>query len=298
MLNGYLAPEGFDHILEKELHNVVEKIGRLFIAEGDLQHPLFVQNIWLDVKKIDFVSIGDAAKQLRALGALWAPYQHAFVRRSTLIEEKLPFFRPRPLDFPCHKIPPATLGAYTMISEKSLYAAAKTTSPFAHGMVCFKESMIPPSRAYLKLWEAFTLLGTYPLAGQKCLEIGAAPGSWTWVLQQLGAEVIAVDRAHLSPHIAELHGVHFMKKDAFSIKPSDFPSVQWVFSDVICYPQKLFEWVSSWLEQRPDVNFICTLKFQEGACYDIAREFEKIPGSRLFHLYHNKHELTWALIRK
>ncbi len=40
-------------------------------------------------------------------------------------------------------------------------------------------------------------------------------------------------------------------------------------------------------------NFVCTLKFQGLTDHDAAREFAAMPGSRLLHLFHNKHELTW-----
>jgi integrase len=47
-----------------------------------------------------------------------------------------------------------------------------------------------PSRAYLKLWELFTLIGEHPRPGELCLDLGSSPGGWTWVLQRLGARVV------------------------------------------------------------------------------------------------------------
>ena len=44
-------------------------------------------------------------------------------------------------------------------------------------------------------------------------------------------------------------------------------------------------------------NFVCTLKFQAETDHDTTRRFAKIPGSRVVHLHHNKHELTWFRIR-
>ena len=40
---------------------------------------------------------------------------------------------------------------------------------------------------------------------------------------------------------------------------------------------------------------MCTLKFQGDSHYGAIRRFEAVPGSRLVHLYENKHELTWML---
>ena len=41
---------------------------------------------------------------------------------------------------------------------------------------------------------------------------------------------------------------------------------------------------------------LCTIKFQGATDHAIAAEFAAIPGSRMFHLTCNKHELTWALL--
>ena len=136
-----------------------------------------------------------------------------------------------------------------------------------------------------------------PKAGDQCLEVGASPGSWTWVLQQLGADVIAVDRAKLDESVSSLPNITFMKKDAFSIGPKDYPDLDWVFSDLICYPEKLLSWVTQWLEINSKVNFVCTLKIQGEYDPKIIKEFAKIEGSHVVHLFHNKHELTWFKIQ-
>jgi len=295
MLTGYLAPEGLEKYLEAELTGIKDKIGRLYIVEGPVLRAFFAQNIWHDVQVLEFSSISDAAKQLKSLGKLWAFYPHNFIRRGQLIGEKLPYFSPKLSPFPT-KLPKSILGSWTMIDENRLYAAASSSSPVAHGEIHFQETKTPPSRAYLKLWESLTLLDIVPKEGEVCLEIGSSPGSWTWALQQLGCKVISVDRAPLADGIASLQGVTFVKKDAFSLEPQDLPQVDWIFSDVICYPEKLLEWVQKWKIAFPKANFVCTLKFQGDGGYDAALEFAKIPGSRIFHLFHNKHELTWALI--
>ena len=245
---------------------------------------------------ITFHSISDAAKKLRELQKLWSFYPYNNIRRGMLISEKLPYFSPKPLIFPCTS-PQSPLGSWTLLNETTLLASSLCSSPFAQGEVHFQESMIPPSRAYLKLWEALMKIGQMPKAGDVCLEVGASPGSWTWVLQQLGASVTAVDRAKLEPSISSLPNVTFMKKDAFSLGPKDFPKLDWIFSDVICYPEKLLSWLRQWLDIQADVNFVCTLKFQGEGGLEVVKEFEKIAGSHVTHLFHNKHELTWFKIK-
>jgi 23S rRNA (cytidine2498-2'-O)-methyltransferase len=53
--------------------------------------------------------------------------------------------------------------------------------------------------------------------------------------------------------------------------------------------------VKAWLDSGSCRSFVCTLKFQGSSHYEVIREFASVPGSRLLHLSHNKHELTWML---
>ncbi len=289
---GYLAPEGLEKALLGELKNVERQVGRLIIAQGENQEVYWAQNIWRDLEIIPFDSIGNGAKKLRAMNGLWVLYPHENIRRSKLIQEKLPFFSPKPLSFPA-TLPKSRLGSWTLLDANTLIASPNCSSLVPNGEYHFLETKEPPSRAYLKLWEAFTRLGRAPKSGELCLELGASPGSWSWVLSALGAKVIAVDKAPLAK---DFSNVQFLKKDAFQIMPNDFPQVRWVFSDLICYPEKLLSWIQLWLEMGSKANFICTLKFQGEEHYAAIAEFKKIHGCQIMHLFHNKHELTFVLI--
>lgn len=293
MKTGYLAPEGLENILLRELKGVERQVERLFIAKGEEQEVFWAQNIWRDVQIIPFDSIGDAAKKLRALHGLWVHYPHTNLRRASLIQEKLPYISPKPLTFPA-PLPKAPLGSWTLLDANTLLASPTCSSPLPHGEFRFNETKEPPSRAYLKLWEVLTRIECMPKPGELCLEVGASPGSWTWVLSSLGAHVIAVDRAPLEQ---EYPNVKFLKMDAFQIHPDDYKEVKWVFSDVICFPEKLLSWIRLWLERGSKANFVCTIKFQGEEQYEILEEFKKIPGCRLMHLFHNKHEITFVLQR-
>lgn len=289
---GYFAAPDLEEALRRELKDIAFEHGRLIIANGPVQNVHFAQNIWHDLKTIPFESISDGAKKLLGLQKLWSFYPYKNIRRGELITSKLPYFSPKPLVFPAapRKAP---LGSWTLLDSNTLLASSNCSSHFSQGEVHFQETKAPPSRAYLKLWEALTRIEIWPKPGDICLEIGASPGSWTWVLQHLGANVIAVDKAPLDPSISKLSNITFMKKDAFSLGPEDFPKLDWIFSDVICYPEKLLVWIKKWLETNRQVNFVCTIKFQGEINLDIVREFEKIEGSQILHLFHNKHELTW-----
>jgi 23S rRNA (cytidine2498-2'-O)-methyltransferase len=292
---GYLAPEGFVEELRTELGEVSASYGRLLISPGPPKPAAWVANIWLDPVELPIASVGDAAKRLRAIQRNWALYPHAQHRRASLIEAKLPKVSARPLVFPA-AAPAAPLGSWTLVDANTLLVSARCTSPFANGAARFVEDKrAPPSRAYLKLWEALTLLGAHPKPGELCLDLGSSPGGWTWVLATLGARVISVDKAPLDPAVAAMPGVEVRRESAFGLDPRAIGSIDWLFSDVICYPARLLRLVERWLELGTCRRFVCTLKFQGATDHGTVRRFAAIAGSRLLHLHHNKHELTWVM---
>lgn len=294
------AARGFLHHLLSELPepglvagDLVQVNGKRGVPPG----PYWIRNTWEEPFTLEFQSISEAAKALRGIQRNWAPCPVAFHRRTALIAEKLPHISLKPRVFP-FALPEAPMGAFTLLDEHTLLGSARCSSPFPNGEFEFVEDHEgPPSRAYRKLWEALVMAGAMPGPGDTCLDAGASPGGWTWALAGLGARVIAVDRAPLDPAVAALPGVSSMRHDAFTLKPKDLGPVDWLFSDVICYPAALREWIGEWLESGLARNFVCTIKMQ-GEDFDRAAtdSFAAIPGSRILHLWHNRHELTWIML--
>lgn len=290
---GYLAPTGFVAELKHELGRAVRTThGRLVIAEGPPRPVAWTANIWHAPQSLTIASIGDAAKQLRAMQRNWALYPTAHHRRATLIADKLPKVSAKPLRFG-DPAPSAALGSWTLLDANTVLASPRCSSPFPNGEAHFVEDKSAPSRAYLKLWELFTLIGERPKAGDVCVDLGASPGGWTWVLAALGARVTAVDKAALAPSVTRLPNVAVMQQSAFALEPCAVGPIDWLFSDVICYPARLLALVEMWMKAGTVRRFVCTVKFQGATDFEIARRFAQIPGARLLHLHHNKHELTW-----
>ncbi|TAN64436.1 MAG: hypothetical protein EPN20_08330 [Magnetospirillum sp.] len=292
----YLAAPGFEADLRAELGAVAAEHGRLMLVSGPPRPAAWAQNIWLDPIIHEVASIGEAAKALRAIQRNWWPYEFHLHRRTTLLVEKLPKVSAKPLSFG-QPAPTAPLGSFVWLDEGRLLASAICSSAFPNGEVTLIEDrQAPPNRAYLKLWEALTLAGRLPQPGEHCLDLGASPGGWTWVLASTGARVISIDKAPLAPSIAALPNVDHRLGSAFGLEPAEVGPVDWLCSDVICYPERLWRLVERWRDSGLARNFICTLKFQGATDHATARLFASVPGSRLLHLSHNKHELTWMLI--
>lgn len=289
----YLAPYGLTQIVRQAVPHVVAEYDRLLVTKAPAIFMPWAQNIWTEARYLNISSIKDAVKQLTAMQRNWALYPTHSHRRAQLIADQLPHVGKKPFSFPV-AAPQTSMGSWTLIDENTLLASPQCSSPFIHGEPQFVENKLdPPSRAYLKLWEAFSLLRRWPQPGDKCMDLGASPGGWTWVLSQLGAHVTAIDRSPLDPKVSSSPFVSFRSGNAFSVLPADIDPLDWLVCDVICYPEKLYEYLELWLESGRCRNFVCTLKFQGSEHYGIIEKFAKIPQSRLLHLYNNKHELTW-----
>lgn len=114
------------------------------------------------------------------------------------------------------------------------------------------------------------------------------------MLGRLGCRVFSVDKAELAPQVAAMPGVNHCLGSGFGLEPRHVGQVDWLFSDMICYPDRLLETVQEWLAADACRNVVCTLKFQAQTDHETARAFAAIPGGRLLHLSCNKHELTFV----
>ncbi len=293
----YLAAEGLDATLAAELARAGVEIsgwhGMLALSPQPPVAALWALDIWTAPQEIAVASVKSAADALRAMQRNWSSYPVAYHRRMTLIEDRLPPVRARALVFP-EPAPASHLGAWTLLAPDRMLASATKSSPFVGGECRFEEDRVgPPSRAYLKLWEACTRFGAWPLPGQTCLDLGASPGGWTWALARLGVQVTAVDKADLDPRVQTMENVEMMRESAFALDPTP---VDWLFSDIVAYPDRLYGLVRRWIAAKCVRRIVCTVKFQGDTDFEAIDAFRAIPGGRLLHLFHNKHELTfcWA----
>jgi 23S rRNA (cytidine2498-2'-O)-methyltransferase len=292
----YLAAEGYVEELGYELDSVERRHGRLLLADGPRRQAAWAANVWLDPQEVKIASISDAAARLRAIQRNWAFYAPRLYRRATLIQEQLPKVSAKPLAFGTPP-PSAPLGSWTLLDAETMLVSPHCTSPSPNGEVHFVEDHSgPPSRAYLKLWEALTVIGCRPEPGERCLDLGSSPGGWSWALRRMGAHVVSIDKAPLAPEIARLPKIEHRFESAFALDPRALGPADWLFSDVVCYPQRLLALVERWLAAGTCRRFVCTIKFQGETDHAVARQFAAIPGSQLRHLFHNKHELTWSKI--
>lgn len=186
-------------------------------------------------------------------------------------------------------------------------------SAAAHmGIVRLKIPHDAPSRSYLKLAEAFEIFLTreeqaqWLKSGMTAVDLGAAPGGWTWQLVQRGLKVIAVDNGPLKGAAAGHPAIRHLRQDGFHYQPRR--PVDWLVCDMVEKPQRVAElvgrWIASGLTTRAVFNLKLPMKKRVAALSDalgIVRGMldAKGIGYRLAvkQLYHDREEVTVLLIR-
>jgi 23S rRNA (cytidine2498-2'-O)-methyltransferase len=189
------------------------------------------------------------------------------------------------------------MGFWTLWEQDQILSTQKTSSPFPLGAMDFQEDkMMPPSRAYLKLWEFFTIFAPEEIQGGTSIDVGSCPGGWTWVLRTLPFDKIySVDKAPIEKRIMDLGKIEFRQESAFGLDPNSFEQIDWFCSDIICYPERLLNLIHRFRDSGKVKNFVCTIKYQAETDWENTLKFLEIPNSRIVHLHHNKHEVTWFL---
>ncbi len=140
-------------------------------------------------------------------------------------------------------------------------------SPFAKGEVPVASDQTAPSRAFAKLVEAELRLGRAIQGGESCVDLGAAPGSWTYVAVGRGARVTAVDRSPLRVDLMRSRQVEFVPGDAFRFEPKQ--PVDWLLCDVLAAPERTAELLLQWLQRGWCRQFVVTLKLGDAPGTDV-----------------------------
>lgn len=181
------------------------------------------------------------------------------------------------------------------------------SSPLPGGIPRLRRLGGAPSRSALKLEEAFQRLlseeqrFTLLRDGDTAVDLGAAPGGWTWVLRQYGLRVAAIDNAELAENLRTDPDVEHVRADAFIWQPAR--NVDWLVCDVVDKPARVVETVARWLRRgwARDALFNLKLPMRQRwqAVANAQERFWRILGPQgryyslqIRHLYHDREEVT------
>jgi 23S rRNA (cytidine2498-2'-O)-methyltransferase len=170
-----------------------------------------------------------------------------------------------------------------------------------------------PSRSYLKLAEAFDVFldkkeqALWLKPGMTAIDLGAAPGGWTWQLVQRGLKVTAVDNGPLKGAAAGHPNIKHLRQDGFRFRPQR--PVDWLVCDMVEQPQRvatlMTEWFVGGLTQRAIFNLKLPMKKRVAALHEALDGIRKALNAKGIRyqleakqLYHDREEVTIYLARK
>jgi 23S rRNA (cytidine2498-2'-O)-methyltransferase len=172
---------------------------------------------------------------------------------------------------------------------------------FAHGPHRMADDPQAPSRSYLKVEEAYTVLGTAPGEGETAVDLGAAPGGWSYSAAQRGARVIAIDNGPLKGGALGHPRIEHRREDAFRFQPPAGEVFDWLLCDLVEEPHHVLQHiVAPWLERGWCRRFVVNLKFGRVDAVALLRELRApesslrrfAPGALALHLNHDREEFT------
>jgi len=182
-------------------------------------------------------------------------------------------------------------------------------SPWPMGIPRLKMPPGAPSRSALKLAEAFLgFLGpeteTLLRPAMHAVDLGAAPGGWTWQLAHRGLKVVAVDNGPLKGEVAADSLVTHLRTDGLSYRPRR--AVDWLVCDIADQPARIASLVARWIAYGDARRAIFNLKLpmkkrwdEVERCRDIIAETLERAGIAhrlaLRQLYHDREEVTGYL---
>ncbi len=158
-----------------------------------------------------------------------------------------------------------------------------------------------PSRSYLKVEEAYGVLGREPGEGETVVDLGAAPGGWSYSAAKRGARVLALDNGPLKGGALDHPNIEHRRIDAFGFSPEAGVVYDWMFCDLVEDPHHvLSQIVEPWLSRGWCRRFIINLKFGRVAPLPFLKQIRSAdglfalyaPGFRVRHLYHDREEFT------
>lgn len=177
-------------------------------------------------------------------------------------------------------------------------------SPWMLGIPRLKFPSQAPSRSTLKLEEAFmTFLSKeerqqWLREGATGVDLGAAPGGWTWQLVKNGLSVTAIDNGPMDETLMASGQVEHLKVDGFHYRPPR--PVNWLVCDMVEQPARIAELCAGWIADGAAERAIFNLKLPMKKRYDEVRECRRIIQERMGgecrlemrQLYHDREEVT------
>ncbi|WP_111656927.1 23S rRNA (cytidine(2498)-2'-O)-methyltransferase RlmM [Isoalcanivorax indicus] len=190
-------------------------------------------------------------------------------------------------------------------------AAAASVSPWEQGIPRLRLPAAAPSRSALKLEEAWLRLMSdteqahWLAAGRTAVDLGAAPGGWTWQLARRGLRVTGVDHGRLAAHLLDEYPVSHVSADAFTWRPPR--PVDVLVCDIVDKPSRSLALMEKWLVRGwakvALFNLKLPMKQRQATVSSLLARLEASLAEagltmqiRAAQLYHDREEITVVVL--
>ena len=158
-----------------------------------------------------------------------------------------------------------------------------------------------PSRSYLKIEEALERAGFHPGLRERVVDLGAAPGGWSYAFLRRGCRVVAVDNGPMKiPGLDQLPGeLEHVRGDGLNWRPRrEWTPVDWLVADMLISPGQCLGLLRQWLGQGWASRFVVNIKLPQkqplSALHPLKKFLADAPLNwyQLRQLYHDRREIT------
>lgn len=170
-----------------------------------------------------------------------------------------------------------------------------------------------PSRSTLKLeeaWHHFVPRNQWALRlapGMCAVDLGAAPGGWTWQLVHKHMQVVAVDNGPMDAALMDSGLVEHLQADGFTYRPRH--QVDWMVCDIVEKPARNAALLATWIGEGWCREAVVNLKLPMKQRYtEVQRLLERLrqhfsqinvdAGIACRQLYHDREEVTCHVWRQ
>ncbi len=190
-------------------------------------------------------------------------------------------------------------------------SAVDNSSTDTMGITRLKMPGAAPSRSTLKLEEAIHWFLSPPQQteliknGMTVVDLGAAPGGWTWQFVKRDCLVTAIDNGPMQQALMQTGMVEHLQTDAFTYIPKK--KVDWLVCDMAERPLHVSRLIARWFSNKQCTNAIFNLKLPMKKrlatvheCIDLLHQ--KLSEANIKHtiqakhLYHDREEITICII--
>jgi 23S rRNA (cytidine2498-2'-O)-methyltransferase len=188
------------------------------------------------------------------------------------------------------------------------FSLTENNSPHVMGIPRLRFPSQSPSRSTLKLDEAFLYFiprdewDARLTSGMNAVDLGAAPGGWTYQLVRRGMMVTAIDNGAMADSLMETGQVKHKMMDGFKFIPMK-QNVYWLVCDMIEKPSRVAKLMAQWLVNGYCKEAVFNLKLPMKGRYqqvnedlqlmkDIFLEHQVRYEMHAKHLYYDREEVT------